>query len=828
MANPNTSEKSVSLDREENITKGRVAAKKVAVYSYDSTTDTLIPGVTIAATPTLSSVSNDVFGSSIMGSRYNQVEIDFSTAAPSAITTLTLTAANGGTSGTGNGQASFSTSTNANGSIQAVTNTSVSYRPHAETYVAFSAIFTTGVASSVQRIGLFNANNGFFVGYEGTSFGITKRVSGVDTTVARTSFNTDTLTGGTDSKFTRNGVPEALDPTKDNLYRIRFGWLGAANTFFEVLSPDETWVTFHIIRQPNANTIPSIASPNLPITLQITKTAGDATNITMNTACWAAGSTSNLAKVTDTITDNSLAALNRSVITGVTTAGGGAYVNVKVNPSGALATAATIADGDDIVSGNTADAANTTGTTGTMSGKLRGIVQNQTNGTQRTKITDGTNNAGIIDPATIGVNTTTATSELDGVIVGPTTKTVTYSLSAAGNSAYYDVANYASVKVQITSQYTISGGSSTITFQTSNDATNWYSQSLVSAAGSQSSGTSSTSGSGIIYVGNLGGRYFRVNLSGTYVSGTAAGVITFSTATYAPHSVGVSAGFNSGSNTGSITSATSTFTSATITGYTWALLRVSGTYSGVTFSIQQSDDSQTTFLATPVYDIGNAKWLQLTSATTSPSISPADNSTRLFAIPLYASGTVVRVVASAWTSGTANLRATYTAVAPFHFSTAPAQGNTGSSTPAAADYIGGIATTALPTAATAGNLIGAMVDKFGRQVVLNNSIRDLMGSQTTTISASTTETTIVTAAASVFNDLSAIWFNNTSATAVRVDVRDTTAGSVIWQVYVPAGDMRGISFNTPYPQTSVNTNWTATCSASITDLRVTALFVKNR
>jgi hypothetical protein len=43
MALPNTSEKSVALDREENITKGNLSAKRVALFSYNSTTDTLNP-----------------------------------------------------------------------------------------------------------------------------------------------------------------------------------------------------------------------------------------------------------------------------------------------------------------------------------------------------------------------------------------------------------------------------------------------------------------------------------------------------------------------------------------------------------------------------------------------------------------------------------------------------------------------------------------------------------------------------------------------------------------------------------------------------------------
>lgn len=43
MALPNTSEKSNALDREENITKGSLSAKKVALFTYDSGLDQLDP-----------------------------------------------------------------------------------------------------------------------------------------------------------------------------------------------------------------------------------------------------------------------------------------------------------------------------------------------------------------------------------------------------------------------------------------------------------------------------------------------------------------------------------------------------------------------------------------------------------------------------------------------------------------------------------------------------------------------------------------------------------------------------------------------------------------
>lgn len=286
----------------------------------------------------------DLFGSAVTGSRYNQVEIDYNVD-PDTITDITVTKTNGGDAITANGQAVFSTSTSATGGIKAVTNLTVKYRPHTETYAAFSTIFTAGVANSYQRIGIYDTNNGFFIGYEGTSFGVTIRQSTTDTTIPRASFNVDTLTGAEDSEYTRNEIPETLDPTKDNLYRIRYGWLGAAAIYFEVLSPDQTWVTFHIHRTINTAVIPSVANPNLPITLDARKTSG-ATNITMSTACWAGGTTSNFQKITDTLTDNTLATLSRSVITGQTTGGGGGYVNVKVNPSGALAVEATLSKPD--------------------------------------------------------------------------------------------------------------------------------------------------------------------------------------------------------------------------------------------------------------------------------------------------------------------------------------------------------------------------------------------------------------------------------------------------------------------------------------------------
>ena len=287
--------------------------------------------IAVAAT----SPGNDVFATQMVGTRYNQIEVNFETA-PGA-TYITQTFAGGGAVSHTNGHALYSTSTAVTAQAKAVSVGTVIYRPANEIYAYFTASFTTPTsAASHQRIGIYDSTDGFFIGYEGTSFGVTTRSGGSDSSVARASFNGDLLTGAASSKFTRNGTPEAINLGFSNLFRIRFGWLGSGSILFDVFSPDGVWVNFHTIRQPNTSINPSIQKPDLPITLDVQKTASDATNLIMATACWAGGTSSQFTRITDTLTNNSLAGLTRAVITGVTTGGGGGYVNVKVNPSGAL------------------------------------------------------------------------------------------------------------------------------------------------------------------------------------------------------------------------------------------------------------------------------------------------------------------------------------------------------------------------------------------------------------------------------------------------------------------------------------------------------------
>lgn len=142
--------------------------------------------------------------------------------------------------------------------------------------------------------------------------------------------------------------------------------------------------------------------------------------------------------------------------------------------------------------------------------------------------------------------------------------------------------------------------------------------------------------------------------------------------------------------------------------------------------------------------------------------------------------------------------------------------------------IGGVGHTANPTAVTDGQRVNASFDKLGKQVVVG-SIRDLKGVQQTTITSSTSETIIVTAVASTFLDLYGLILTNTSATATKVTIKDSTAGTTRAVIEIPPTDTRGFMLNesAAFPQATVNNNWTATCGTSIASLEVTALFVKN-
>lgn len=142
---------------------------------------------------------------------------------------------------------------------------------------------------------------------------------------------------------------------------------------------------------------------------------------------------------------------------------------------------------------------------------------------------------------------------------------------------------------------------------------------------------------------------------------------------------------------------------------------------------------------------------------------------------------------------------------------------------------GARASSARPTAMSADNDVQApWLDRHGSSIVELGAPRGLKDQQKTTITSSTSETTIVTAVASVFMDLYGLVITNTSATACNVTIKDATAGTTRYVFAVPAGETRGFMLpsSDAHKQAVVNNNWTATCSASVASIEVTALTVR--
>ncbi len=132
------------------------------------------------------------------------------------------------------------------------------------------------------------------------------------------------------------------------------------------------------------------------------------------------------------------------------------------------------------------------------------------------------------------------------------------------------------------------------------------------------------------------------------------------------------------------------------------------------------------------------------------------------------------------------------------------------------------ARTSLPVAVADGDAARVMGDDMGRVVTYPFVPRDRTLHNRLALT-STTETTLIAALASTFRDLVLLILSNESATEVRVDIRDSTAGTIRLSVDLAAdGGGAIIKFPVPFTQATVNNNWTAQLSAAVSTVYVTA------
>lgn len=161
-------------------------------------------------------------------------------------------------------RASTGVTTGSKGSVRSKRN--LRYTAGRDAEGMFTAIFSAGVTGIEQRIGLFNDDDGFFIGYKGTEFSVTRRkASEADEVISQSNFNGDTLDGDGDSGY-------ILDPTMINIFRITYGYLGTAEIKYQIqitIDGVTQWLTFHTIDRRNKFTTTSISVPYLPLSMEV-------------------------------------------------------------------------------------------------------------------------------------------------------------------------------------------------------------------------------------------------------------------------------------------------------------------------------------------------------------------------------------------------------------------------------------------------------------------------------------------------------------------------------------------------------------------------------
>lgn len=210
---------------------------------------------------------NSIFGDAIQGVRKSSYAIQYQYGIEENTTTEATVGS--GTVYVDESMLHVSTGTDIDGKATIQTRQTLRYIPGQEAYACFTAVFSRALDDSYQRIGLFDDINGFFIGYEGTEFGISKRRGAIDDRIYV-------------DPSTAVLLDASFDPTKGNVYRISFGYLGFAPITFEVIDPNGVWRPIGRFLYPNTQIVTHILNTNLPLRLEV-ENDGNNTDIILKT-----------------------------------------------------------------------------------------------------------------------------------------------------------------------------------------------------------------------------------------------------------------------------------------------------------------------------------------------------------------------------------------------------------------------------------------------------------------------------------------------------------------------------------------------------------------
>ena len=156
----------------------------------------------------------------------------------------------------------------------------ITYRAGEGALCRISALFTdfapNGV-TSIQGIGLGDANDGYGFTLEGTSseLNVTYRTNGTQSTITQTLWNEDTMDG---SGNVNNPSGMLLDPTKGNVYQVSYG-SGFGCVYYSIESQATgQMVLVHTLHIANLRTTPSSYNPTFALRSEVFKDGTSDTN----------------------------------------------------------------------------------------------------------------------------------------------------------------------------------------------------------------------------------------------------------------------------------------------------------------------------------------------------------------------------------------------------------------------------------------------------------------------------------------------------------------------------------------------------------------------
>lgn len=218
-----------------------------------------------------------IFGDSIVGIRKTSIGAQFQYGVEDGSATPEIVGS--GSVATVESLLTISTGTDTNGKAGIESVETIRYVPGQETYCYLTLVFTSPKLNSTQRGGLFDSINGFFVAYEADGkFYFVRRRNGVD------------YRNEIDLVEFSEKYGYQFDPTKGNIYRISYGYLGFAPISLEVVRPEGGFAILSRINYPNSETVTHTLQTFLPVRGEV-ENVGNDTDIVLKSGSLAAGIT---------------------------------------------------------------------------------------------------------------------------------------------------------------------------------------------------------------------------------------------------------------------------------------------------------------------------------------------------------------------------------------------------------------------------------------------------------------------------------------------------------------------------------------------------------